>query len=213
MLAPTISADGIAWASNVAVHDGVLQPQQRRAVQLFLRNCGWRFGWKSSAKRDMFAFWHAHFAGHLKSRQQTKYDCASELAKNAPLLFAFWHTLAGTIFKGHTLYRCYANAHAYGSDGTLHTDSKSPHSYTAVYYPHEKWEPSWGGETVIFNAAKDDIERSVYPRGNRLVIFPGKSWHVARGVARICPELRITLMFKSFDCPIEQVEQADDDDD
>ena len=196
---------------DITVIDDVLLPHQRKAVLMFLRNCGWRFGWKSNGKRDAFAFWHVHFAGHKKSQQQTKYDCASELAKNAPLLFAFWQQLAGTVFQGHTLYRCYANAHAYGSDGTLHTDSKSPHSYTAVYYPHEVWDPSWAGETVIFTKDRPDIERSIYPRGNRMAIFRGDSPHVARGVARICPELRITLMYKTMDRPLNETDIGDDD--
>ena len=105
--------------------------------------------------------------------------------------------LADTVFRGHTLMRCYANAHAYGGDGTLHTDSTDPDSRTAVYYPHGVWWPNWAGETVVFNADKSDIIAAVYPKPNRMVVFPGCLPHVARGVSRTCPELRIVLVFKT----------------
>jgi SM-20-related protein len=176
--------------------DNVLPEPLRQQVYDFLRRGGWKFGHKSSAKRDEFSFWNRHFAGHRNGSKEVHYACAEELKRNAPLLFAFWRYLERGPLKGRTLIRCYANAHTYGSDGTLHTDSKSDASYTAVYYPHAKWHPSWGGETVIFNADKSDISAAVYPRPNRLVVFRGSLPHVARGVARICPELRITLMYK-----------------
>jgi SM-20-related protein len=66
-----------------------------------------------------------------------------------------------------------------------------------VYYPHHSWHPDWGGDTVIFNQEKTDIIGCVYPRSNRMLIFDGTIPHVARGVSRICPVLRVTLMFKT----------------
>jgi SM-20-related protein len=99
--------------------------------------------------------------------------------------------------QGHRLIRCYANGHTYGSDGTLHTDSTRPGTYTCVYYPHQMWHPNWGGETVLFNQDKTDIVACVYPKPNRMVVFDGTIPHVARGVSRICPVLRVTLMFKT----------------
>jgi SM-20-related protein len=53
-----------------------------------------------------------------------------------------WVRLEKTVFAGHTLARCYANGQ---SDGTLHTDSISGRSFTSVYYPHDTWNPNWGG--------------------------------------------------------------------
>jgi SM-20-related protein len=66
-----------------------------------------------------------------------------------------------------------------------------------VYYPHGVWWPNWAGETVVFNADKSDIIAAVYPKPNRMVVFPGCLPHVARGVSRTCPELRIVLVFKT----------------
>jgi len=181
--------------------DSLLTEQTRKLVADFLRGDGWKCGWKSSSKRDIYSFWHKHFAGHRNGRKEEHYDCSEELKRNSALLFAFWEFLSNKIFAEHTLIRCYANAQAYGSDGTLHTDSKSDRSYTAVYYSHAEWDPSWGGETVLFNQDKSDIIGSFYPKPNRLIGFRGNIPHVARGVSRICPELRITLMFKTWHEP------------
>jgi SM-20-related protein len=175
--------------------DNLLTESTRAQVDDFLRTGGWKFGHKSSAKRDEFAFWNKRFAGPSSSRKGL-YDCAEELRTAAPLLFGFWEYLTRGPFKGRTLVRCYANAQAYGSDGTVHTDSKRDDSYTAVYYPHAEWHPDWGGETVLFNADRTDILAAIYPKPNRLAVFKGNIPHVARGVSRTCPELRITLMYK-----------------
>jgi SM-20-related protein len=42
-----------------------------------------------------------------------------------------------------------------------------------------------------------DIVSAVYPKPNRFVVFSGNIPHVARGVSRTCPKLRITLMYKT----------------
>lgn len=201
--AAAAAPDNVVALPRVFVRDALLPEPQRATVNNFLRADGWKFGWKSHAKTDEFAFWHKHFAGHRKGRQETKYDCAEELGRTAPLMFAFWSWLEKGIFKGHTLVRCYANGQSYGTDGTIHTDSKSDRSYTAVYYPHAVWEPNWAGETVLFNADKTDIIGSIYPKPNRLAVFKGNIPHLARGVSRTCPELRITAMFKTMQGPLD----------
>lgn len=182
--------------------DNVLHEDKRKLINAYLHLPGWEWGWKSRPNVDAFAFWHKHFAGALKPdhpghEREEPYDCAAELKAKVPLLYGMWEYLAGTILKGHRIVRCYANAYPYGTDGTLHTDSAAANSYTSVYYPHERWSPNWGGETVFFNKEETEIIGACYPTPNRLLVFPGTVPHVARGVSRMCPELRITLMFKS----------------
>jgi SM-20-related protein len=184
---------------SVRYFDNVLPQHAHSQVFDLLYGPGWQFGWKSHTNRDMFSFWHKQFAGTLKpDHDGTKqFNCATELGQRSPLLFEFWRHLSGTILKGHTIVRCYANAYPYGSEGTLHTDSINPNSYTAVYYPNPRWSPNWGGETVIFNREENEIVSCVYPKPNRLLVFNGMMPHIARGVSRTCPVLRITLMFKT----------------
>jgi SM-20-related protein len=179
------------------VQDNILSEAQRVEVNEYLHSDGWKFGWKSRGKKDTFAFWHRHFAGYkLSGGDASAYDCEYEL-EPFPVIRKVWHLLAAELPPGHRLIRCYANGSTYGSDGTLHRDTKLENTYTTVYYPHDSWDPDWGGETVFFNQARDDIIASVYPRPNRLVIFDGRIPNVARGVSRLCPALRVTLMFKT----------------
>lgn len=182
---------------KITISDNVLDETCRAKIFQFLSSGHWYFGWKSNPQRDHLSFWHRHFAGHRKEGQEAPYDCAAELRENAPLLFDFWSALESAGLKGHTLVRCYANGLPYGCDGTIHTDSFSDHTYTSVYYPHDQWHPNWGGETVFFNKDVSDVLTAIYPKPNRLLTFSGRLPHVARGVARTCPQLRITLMFKT----------------
>lgn len=182
--------------------DNWLSGPLHRQVLDYLMQPGWQFGWKSDPVLDRFSFWHKHFAGTLATAgyatpaEQTA-DCADELAEKAPLLHGLWRRLSEEVLPGHVLVRCYANGLPYGSEGTIHVDAETDTGHTTIYYPHAAWHPNWGGETVFFDAARSDILDCVYPRPNRLVTFAGKIPHAARGVSRLCPVMRLTLMFKT----------------
>jgi SM-20-related protein len=192
-------------APNTAIStiDDVLDPALQRKIYDALRNGNWKYGWKSNPKTDQFTFWHRHFAGnvnpdHVKQDGKgVQYECADELKRQSPLIHEAWLYLRDTVLQGHDLVRCYANAFPFGCDGTLHTDSVAQNSFTSVYYPHDEWHPNWGGETVFFNRGETDIIASIYPKPNRLLKFPGTVPHVARGLSRCCPKMRVTLMFKT----------------
>jgi SM-20-related protein len=187
---------------RVGIKDDVLPEGQRRELNEYLHtgggDAGWQFGWKSAGKADQFAFWHRHFAGYRPGDgDHEAYDCEVELAA-FPLVHAMWRQLKSEPpLQRHRLIRCYANGHTFGSDGSLHTDTGLPDTFTTIYYPHKHWWPNWGGETVFFNDTKDEIISAIYPRPNRLVMFDGRIPHLARGVTRQCPKLRVTLMFKT----------------
>jgi SM-20-related protein len=189
--------------SEIVTVDDWLDHERRTQIRDFLNRPGWQFGWKSVPGRDQYSFWHKHFAGHkdpdhnAKEEQEQPYDCAEELQRNAPVIHDLWKLLKETRLPAHMLVRCYANGQPFGCEGNVHTDSISGSSFTTIYYPHDKWHPNWGGETVFFNPDQTDIIASTYPAPNRLVTFRGMLPHVARAVSRTCPALRVTLMFKT----------------
>ena len=202
-LPPTALADSSVRPPAISVLDDVLDAPMDKRVRDFVNHGGWKFGWKSDAKTDQYSFWHRHFAGsihpdhYVKEGKGTQYDCGEELKQTAPVLHEFWTRMRASALTGHVLMRCYANGHPFGSDGSVHTDSLSERSFTSIYYAHDKWHPNWGGETVFFNKNKTDIITSIYPKPNRLIIFRGLVPHLARGATRVCPVLRVTLMFKT----------------
>lgn len=181
------------------IFDNVLPEIQRKEVYDFLMDPGWLYGWMSDSKSNGFPFWHKHFAGALKpDTRETPYDCAAELNDDwCGPLGAFWQLLSKTILQGHTLVRCYANGFCYGNDGTVHVDAISTTSHTVIFFSHGEWNPNWGGETLFFDKGKTDVVSCVYPKPNRMILFPGTVPHVARGVSRVCPVMRISLMFKT----------------
>lgn len=186
-------------ASDVAIHDDFLSSDEQQAVLAFLRGPGWSYGAFSDPAPDAPRYWYKHFAGYVKDGLES-HDPArieAELERNAPLAGAVWRRIQSLILPGHDLTRCYANGYPFGAEGGLHLDSNIRTHFTALYYPHLSWHPNYAGETVFFNETGTDIIASVFPRPNRLVVFPGTVPHVARAVSRKCPELRMTLMFKT----------------
>jgi SM-20-related protein len=188
-----------AAGSPIRIIEDVLQADEQSPLNAFLREGGWSYGAYSSEEPGASRYWYKHFAGYFKDGREprTAEGIEHELERSAPRVCALWRRLKSSVLAGHALTRCYANAYPAGSEGGLHTDSNEPDHFTAIYYPHLKWSPNWAGETVFFNADGTDIIASAYPKPNRLVVFSGRIPHVARAASRTCPELRVTLMFKT----------------
>ncbi len=188
-----------ATAADVRLFDGLLAPDDQKALLTFLKGPGWAFGAFSDPTPGAGRYWYKHFAGLRRDGPEpTDPDRFEAELASAPLVAGLWRALKAGPLRGHALTRCYANGYPYGSEGGLHHDSNMSHHFTAIFYPHLSWHPNWAGETVFFNASGDEILASVYPRPNRLAVFPGTLAHLARGVSRVCPEMRITLMFKTM---------------
>jgi len=186
-------------AADIAIHDEVLGPQEQRDILGFLAGPGWAFGAYSDTSPGASRYWYKHFAGIVRDGAEKSDPVAFErqLEANAPLVANVWRKLRGGVLSGHSLSRCYANGYPSGAEGGVHMDSNIAQHFTSIYYPHTTWAPNFAGETVFFNQDGSDIIAAVYPKPNRLVVFPGVIPHVARGVSRACAQLRITLMFKT----------------
>ena len=183
----------------IRIYDQALSPPEQQALLAFLLLPSWGFGAYSSESPGASRYWYKHFAGYARDSHESgepeMFEAA--LVSAAPLVSKMWHKLNNGVLAGHSLTRCYANAYPYGSEGGVHLDSNMNHHYTTIYYPHTDWHPDYAGETVFFNSDQTDIQASVYPKPNRLIIFKGVIPHSARGVSRVCPTLRVTLMFKT----------------
>jgi SM-20-related protein len=183
---------------QISVCDNFLGADEQKAVWDFLKGPGWAFGAFSEQEQGS-RYFYKHFAGYRldPAKEGAPVSFEDEL-REVPLLAEVWARLKNGPLKAHALSRCYANGMPSGVEGALHLDSNIDTHLTTIYYPHLSWHPNFGGETVFFDKAGGDIVASVYPRPNRLVIFPGTIPHVARPVSRKGPDLRITLMFKTM---------------
>lgn len=147
----------------------------------------WSHGWRSNSAMG-YGHWNIDLA---RGETWNGLDVSARLQD--PFARA-WQFIRANVLPGHRLIRCYANAHTYGVEGYPHTDSIRPEDITIVAYMNRTWKREWAGETVIFEG--DNTVLAQLPAFNRALIFSGADLHCARGVTRICPELRRTLMFK-----------------
>jgi SM-20-related protein len=198
---PAVSAPRPAPAPavpGIVAHDGLLPLDEQKALLAFLKGPGWAYGAFSDPEGGRYLY--KHFAGVVTDGREALDPAVFEetLEQTAPLVASLWRRLKASHLAGHKLTRCYANGYPAGSEGSLHRDSNVATHFTAIYYPHLSWKPNYAGETVFFDDAEQEIIASVYPRPNRLAVFPGVIPHVARAASRACPEMRITLMFKTM---------------
>jgi SM-20-related protein len=182
---------------HVGIRDHFVPEALRMSLMALMRRPIWAYGWKSVRARDRYGFWHAHFAGGDEDERSSCEDALAGLPASSPVL-ALWGLLSQNMLKGHRPIRVYANGHTYGTEGYIHTDNEDPRFFTTIYYAHGLWEADWAGETVFFSAESGEILHAVLPMPGRIVTFNGATPHAARGVSRECPELRISLVFKSF---------------
>jgi len=151
---------------------------------------GFRYGWQSINSRDQsipYAHWNNTFAG---VDAENGLDLSNKLDG---AIAKAWEHIRSTYCPGASLVRCYMNAHTYGVEGYPHTDTIR-NGHTVLVYLNDVWKREWGGETMFYD--KDTVLYAELPKRNKGLIFDGKICHVAKGVTRLCPSLRVTLMFK-----------------
>lgn len=167
-----------------------LPAEMADTVATFIKGGSWRHGWPSN-KSMGYTHWNQDYGrGSAENSLDISHNLRDPLA-------TVWTYLQTQHFPNTHLLRCYANGHTYGIEGYPHTDSSREYDRTIVIYLNEGWRREWGGETLIYD--QDQIIHAELPKYNTGLVFPGNKWHVARGVTRICPHLRMTLMFKF--CP------------
>ena len=148
------------------------------------------YGSKSNVKTDPYAHWVSNFS-------RTTHENKTDSAPNLPYqIYDAWKPVR-SVLTNKSLITCYMNGHTYGVEGYFHTDSNEENCTTVlVYLVRGEWNPDWGGETVFIDD-KNQIQASIFPKANRVVVFPSNLNHCARGVTRMYPGLRKTLIFKT----------------
>jgi Rps23 Pro-64 3,4-dihydroxylase Tpa1-like proline 4-hydroxylase len=181
---------------NTAVFENILPlALWSQLSDYFTNTATFRYGWASDKRVSEFTHWHIDFLNKSGANQ----DNAEQILYRRPefsVIAAVWTYLKSEHLAGHALVRCYANAHTYGVEGYPHPDSLKEGNYTTILYVVPEWKSEWAGETVFLNDV-GDIVKSCLPKPNRAILFDGQQVHSARSVARICPGLRVTLMFKT----------------
>src|SRR5208282_3852027 len=111
-------------------------------------------------------------------------------------LHLVWKILREAYLSDSVLIRCYLKGYTCGSRGYFSAASRGGDGYTALLYVNDIWEPDWGGETALLDE-RNEIVKSVFPKRNRVVIFPANLRHAGRSVSRKCTVLRRALIFNT----------------
>jgi hypothetical protein len=153
----------------------------------------YQWGWRSTIAQARY--WHHE----IMRPRKIKSDDPIEMVRGHPVTafprYIDW--LLGEVVPAETrLLRFYLNAHTFGSDGSPHTDSERDDEITLVHYVNTGWRAEYGGETAVFDAAGEEIERSVLPKSNRLLSFPSHRVHAPRPLSKLFLGLRVVLVTK-----------------
>lgn len=171
-----------------------------------LRGGPWKWGHVS--KNGSIPHWSRYFGEEYLERVEVdstsgqvleeKPIMSGELQLDNPTIQKAWDFIKKKYFEeDDILSRCYANASTHGIDNKVHQDSPNNGSKTLICFINPTWEIDHGGETIIWNPEKAEIEHSEAVRFNNALLIPGYCWHGARSVTQYCKEIRVTLMFKT----------------
>lgn len=180
---------------QISVLDNFFPENLNADVQEYFKTVEWMYGTKSiqTMFRDSLPHWSKYF---FQAEDLQIGVSASEATISAEPIQRLYECLKPHLPPGCKLLRCYANGQTYGTDSKLHSDDSRANTFTLLFYPMKTWQSDWAGETVFWNRQTLEIDTSIHPKSNRLLIFPAPYWHGARPISRYCEELRITLMWK-----------------
>jgi hypothetical protein len=180
---------------QISVIDGFFPQHLVSKVQEYFTHVEWKYGTKSvqTMTRDSLPHWSKYFFS--SENMQEGVPALSHIFEEL-VIQEMYEFMKPHLPPNSRLLRCYANGQTYGTDSKLHHDDSRPGTFTILFYPMETWRSDWAGETIFWNRETQEIDTSIHPKSNRLVIFPATFWHGARPVSRYCEALRITLMWK-----------------
>lgn len=175
----------------ITIKDNIITRATLDAAHHYINSANWTYGWPSNT--DMpYGHWNVDFTRTSKNNPT---DVSGSLPTPIALI---WEEVNKEFYSGQAvLVRSYANRHTFGTEGYIHTDTERIEDQTCVVYMDEYWDANWGGETAFYNAEATEIIKAVIPKYGRTAVFAGNIPHCARGVTRVCPKVRTTLMFKA----------------
>jgi SM-20-related protein len=175
----------------IRVADGLLPPEVFAEVAAYCAAQPMRYPWQSN-KEVAYGHWNHDFVN--APTVNTTEDLSPALPAE---LRPVWEVLRAKLGEGIKLVRCYMNGNTFGTEGYLHVDDETGATETTIIYVNPEWTAHWAGETIFYDGPLAAAIGVVSPQPNRSVTFPGNIPHKSASVSRICPELRLTLVFKT----------------
>lgn len=100
--------------------------------------------------------------------------------------------------KEWQIWNAYVNLGLKSDVQEVHVDAydRDDQTRTLLYYANKRWDSHWGGETVFFDDASEEIEYVVRYRPGRIVMFDSVIPHLAHVQTPMGPRYRFTIAVK-----------------
>lgn len=172
-------------AEKIFVVDNAIDYSNQEALFNFCRNSLYSFG---------------HSASSTSATDLSRFICnltAEELSRTG------MDTIFQTLVKKYKnrnvrIDRSYINVYFPYTPTALHTDDNDENAISFLAYANPTWQTDWAGETQFFTDDVQDVRKSIFPRGGRVIVFDSNLPHTARAPSVICPVPRFTLTIKGF---------------
>ena len=107
------------------------------------------------------------------------------------------HFVFNIIQKDLDLVQIQVNFQVHGQNGNSHLDKyrEDGKDRTIMFYPHYKWDDSWGGDLEITDENENVID-SYLPLPGRIIYFDSKMLHRGLGPSAMSEEPRISIAFR-----------------
>jgi hypothetical protein len=169
--------------------------------KIILHGFGWQYGLCSGRKdnEDGTPDWDydkgADFNFEVPCFKQSIFPAKSESAHDSAYEMLY-NAIVGSINFDLELGEVLVNGQQYIHDTTIHQDCSCDNGLSWIYYVNKRWEPEWGGPTIIEHNG-ETVE--VLPKPGRVCFFKGNIPH--RGAppnGEYYRGLRATLVYKTM---------------
>ena len=166
-----------------------------------LHGFGWQYGLCSGRKdnEDGTPDWDydkgADFNFEVPCFKQSIFPARSESSSDTAYEMLY-NAVVGSINFDLELGEVLVNGQQYIHDTTIHQDCSCDNGLSWIYYVNKRWEPEWGGPTIIEHNG-ETVE--VLPKPGRVCFFKGNIPH--RGAppnGEYYRGLRATLVYKTM---------------
>jgi len=180
------------------VYDDLFTDDFLVGVNLLCRNLPW--GYANTANRYQFPHESPLAKGSHVFFGKRLYEKTSpyRITNEAPseLFDVLEHFVFSKLKEDLDLLAIDTNLQMQGQDGTAHLDLLAGNNQdrTIMFYPHYKWEDSWGGQLQVLDK-NEEVTREYFPKPGRIIYFDSTVLH--RALAPDVPnEPRMSIAFR-----------------
>jgi len=160
--------------------DNAFDFKDQENMFIFCLDQDYRIGWEDTNFNPTINKWFFHAPVYKEKLEKIDID-------NKIRSLGF-----GEYLESYKLSNCVVNCSRPGETYYEHTH---PNTLVVLYYPNDKWNREWGGETMFYSKNREHLELASEYKPNRLMIFDGEIPHSVRPPSYKADQYRFTMSF------------------